>query len=349
MPEYIGAIHMHTTHSDGTATHAELARIAAAAGLHFLIVTDHNVYVPDVEGWYDNVLLLVDQEIHDEERVPEGSHLLVFDVDQDLSAHAKDPQRLIDAVRAAGGFCFLAHPFERAAAYSGESDLNWLDWDVSGYTGLEIWNTMSEFKSLVHSLPRALLFAYFPDLGLRGPFPETLARWDELLAAGERVAAVGGPDAHGTVYRKGPLERAILPYDWLFRAVRLHILTEAPFQHDLDHDRQQVYDAIREGRSFIAYDWIADATGFRFAARTPDGRQATMGGELSFDGRAELEVIAPRRAELRLVRHGQVVARRHGRWLRHTATEPGAYRVEAYRRHRLLRRGWVFTNPIYLR
>ncbi len=348
MPEYIGAIHMHTVHSDGTATHAELARIAAEAGLDFVIVTDHNVYVPEAEGWYGDVLLLVDQEIHDTERVPESSHLLVFGVARDLSAYAKDPQRLLDAVQECGGFGFLAHPFERSAAYAGEPELNWRDWDVTGYAGLEIWNTMSEFKSHVHNLPRALLLAYFPDLGLRGPMPETLARWDELLASGQRVAAIGGPDAHGTVYRLGPLQRPVLSYDWLFRAVRLHILTDAALQRDLDHDRQLVYEAIRKGRSFIAYDWIGDATGFRFAARTQGAQTAGMGEELTLGESAELEISSPLPAELRLMHHGQVVARARGRALRHTVTQPGAYRAEAYRRYRLLRRGWVFTNPIYL-
>lgn len=349
MPEYVGAAHMHTTHSDGTATHADLARIAAEVGLDFLVVTDHNIYVPEAEGWYDDVLLLVDQEIHDTERVPESSHLLVFGADRDLSAYAREPQRLIDAAQEAGGFCFLAHPYERSAAYAGEPDLDWRDWDVTGYAGLEIWNTMSEFKSHVHDLPRALLLAYFPDLGLRGPMPQTLARWDALLANGQRVAAIGGPDAHGTLYRKGPLERPVLPYDWLFRAVRLHILTDTPFQHDLNHDRQQVYDAIRDGRSFIAYDWIGDATGFRFVARTRDGRTAGVGKEIALDTAVELEVLSPLDADLRIVHHGRVVARHRGRTLHHTVTQPGAYRVEAYRRHRLLRRTWVLTNPIYLR
>ena len=38
-----GNLHMHTILSDGTKTHAELARIAGEAGLDFVIITDHNV------------------------------------------------------------------------------------------------------------------------------------------------------------------------------------------------------------------------------------------------------------------------------------------------------------------
>lgn len=348
MHEYVGAVHMHTVHSDGTATHDEIAILAGWAGLDFAIVTDHNVRVPQAEGRYGDVLLLIGEEIHDPERMPESSHLLVFDVDRSLAEYAPDPQTLIDAVRDAGGFCFLAHPFEHSAAYAGEPDINWRDWQVEGYTGLELWNTMSEFKAHVPNLPQALLMAYFPDLGLRGPLAETVARWDELLAAGRHVAIVGGPDAHGTVYRRGPLVRTVLPYEWLFRAVRLHILCSAPLGEDVAYDVEQVYAAMRAGNSFVAYDWIGDATGFRFTAQA-GGAIAGMGEQLSPAGDVlQFEVQSPLAADLRLIHNGRVVAARWGHVLQYRGTSPGAYRVEAYRRHRFRERGWVFTNPIYV-
>jgi hypothetical protein len=339
---------MHTVHSDGTATHAEIARMAGHVGLDFVIVTDHNVRVPEAEGRYGNVLLLVGEEIHDPERRPESSHLLVFNAGRSLASYAPDPQVLIHAVQEAGGLSFLAHPFEHSAAYSGEPDINWRDWPVNGYTGLELWNTMSEFKSHVPNLPQALLMAYFPGVGLRGPHPETLAKWDELLASGRRVAVIGGPDAHGTIYRKGPLERPVLAYDWLFQAVRLHILCAEPFDGEVEHDAALVYQAIGAGHAFVAYDWIGDAAGFRLVARCDDGKAVGMGQALSVSSDVTLEVVSPRPAHLCLIRPGAVVAESHGRTLRYTVDSPGAYRVEAYRRHLFRRRGWVFTNPIYL-
>lgn len=354
--EYVGAVHMHTVHSDGTATHDEIAFIAGQAGLDFVIVTDHNVYVPEAEGHYGDVLLLVGEEVHDLEREPESSHLLVFGVGRSMADYASDPQALIDAVREAGGLAFIAHPFEFSAAYSDEPDLDWRDWHAEGYTGLELWNTMSEFKAHVPNLPQALLMAYIPDVGLCGPFPQTLVRWDELLADGRRVTIIGGPDAHGTIYRKGPLKRPVLPYDWLFRAVRLHILCDEPFDNrgegrrldrNVAHDARLVYNALATGQSFVAYDRIGDATGFRFVARS-GGREAGMGQELMLAADLTLEVVSPRRAHLRLVRDGRVVAAHRGWQLRYRTQQPGAYRVEAYRRHLFRERGWVFTNPIHV-
>ncbi|RLC61355.1 MAG: hypothetical protein DRI80_08940, partial [Chloroflexota bacterium] len=110
--EYVGNPHVHTPYSDGEALHAEVAQAAAKAGLDFVIVTDHNVWVDGVEGYYDKVLLLVGEEIHDVRRRPQANHLLVYNAEAELAPLASDPQGLIDEVNRRGGFCYLAHPFE---------------------------------------------------------------------------------------------------------------------------------------------------------------------------------------------------------------------------------------------
>ena len=43
--EYAGNMHMHTRYSDGTVWHADIAAAAIDAGLDFVIVTDHNIWV----------------------------------------------------------------------------------------------------------------------------------------------------------------------------------------------------------------------------------------------------------------------------------------------------------------
>lgn len=74
-----------------------------------------------------------------------------------------------------------------------------------------------------------------------------------------------------------------------------------------------------------------------------------MGETLAMQGMVELQVACPLPADIRLLRNGQVVARAQGRRLTLIAPQAGAYRVEAYRRHSGRRRGWIFSNPIYVR
>ncbi len=59
-----GDLHAHSVHSDGVLTVSELARLAAASGLDFLAVTDHNTvshhpWLPDESG----IVLLPGQEV----------------------------------------------------------------------------------------------------------------------------------------------------------------------------------------------------------------------------------------------------------------------------------------------
>jgi hypothetical protein len=346
-------LHIHTTHSDGHASHAELARLAAQAGLDAIVILDHNVYAADEDGWRQGVLVLVGVEVHDRQREPQSSHLLCLNLGgprgglyDGLTDLADDPQALVDAVAAAGGLSFLAHPHEHdAAPFLPEPNISWRDWQVTGYTGLELWNAMSEFKGALPHQAAALLFAFLPVLALRGPYPETLQKWGELLRE-RRMPVLGGSDAHATTYRMGPIRREVLSYEVLFRAVNTHLLLPEPVTGDLEVDAAALYAALERGHGFVVYERLGSGEGFRFWGRSGD-REATMGEVLPLAGRTELFVDLPQTAEVRLLKADRLVARTHGRSLHVVVTQPGAYRVEAYRRF-LGRRGWIFSNPIYV-
>lgn len=353
--ELVGNLHLHTQHSDGTGTHQEIAWAAAQAGLDLIICTDHNRWVPGKEGWYTHpetgqeVLLLMGEEVHDTTRSPQANHYLCLGVDREMGEYAARPQALIDAVRQNGGVGFIAHPLERSAPLYDEPELPWVDWEVSGYTGIELWNYMSEFKSYLSSRPMAVLAAFFPSLFISGPLKETLALWDKLLSKGQEVVAIGGADAHANVYSLGPLRRAVFPYQYLFRAVNTHLLLDAAaLSQDLAAAKVQVLNALRGGRAFVAYDLAGDSRGFRFMASNGE-RNVVMGGEIHLGEPITLHVTSPLKADLRLLKDGQQVAHSRGLELTHQTTAPGVYRVEAYRPYRLKHRAWVFSNPIYVR
>jgi hypothetical protein len=224
-----------------------------------------------------------------------------------------------------------------------------VDWDVEGFTGLEIWNYMTEFKSHLHSIPHALYYAYNPTQSAVGPFAETLRLWDRMLADGRRVVAIGGSDAHATPVRWGPLKRVILPYEFLFRAVNTHVLTLTPLTGNPISDRRVLFHSIREGHCYVGNDMPAPTHGFRFSGQG-NGTDVLMGGRIRADFGITLQAFLPQRAEIRLLRNGELIRRwRDAKTGVHTVTEPGAYRVEAYIVYKGKRRGWIFSNPIYVR
>ncbi len=353
MHEYLVNLHMHTTYSDGSGSHADIAQAALRAGIDVVIVTDHNVLVRGPEGCIAadgrRLLMLVGEEIHDQARDPQKNHLLVFGHDTELAQHAADPQHLVDKVREAGGICFIAHPVDPAAPAVGQTDISWVSWEVEGYTGIELWNALSEFKARLKSKAHALFYAFnFPHVA-RGPFEETLQRWDALLRQGKRVAAVGGSDAHALSASLGPLRRTLFPYEWHFRAVNTHILTPEPFNGEYAHDRALALDALRTGRAFVGYDLPAPTRGFRFTASGTRGT-VWMGEEIPLGGGVTFKIRLPLPVGCRLIRNGEIVHTwEKGDICTYHTSQPGAYRVEARIPYLGLRRGWIFSNPIYVR
>ncbi len=344
MIELVGNMHVHTLYSDGAWTHRGVAEAAVRAGLDWVVVTDHNIWVKGPAGYYDNLLLLVGEEIHDPRRVPQANHLLVYGADCELATLASDPQSVIYAARQAGGLTFLAHPVEYASRVAHEEALGWVDWDVTGYTGIEVWNYMSEFKTRIPTLLHALLYAYWPTAGIRGPFKAALQLWDRLLAAGQPAVGIGGADAHGNAYSLGPLRRVVFPYDYLFRAVNTHILAQGPLSGTVADGQAIIFEALRAGRAWVGCDILGSTCGFTFEARSGVER-ATIGGEIHRAGAVTFEVSLPFPGTIQLAGNGRVVARASGRALKFLSTEPGFYRVQVYRGGR----GWIFSNPIFVR
>ena len=352
MHEIVVNLHMHTRYSDGTVSHADIAEAAIRCGLDAVIITDHNIKIEGLERYARQngrrVLMLLGEEIHDRGRLPQKNHLLVLGADQELAGYGEDVEALLAASKRAGGLSFLAHPVDPALPAFGEADISWENWSIRGFTGLELWNGLSELKALVRTRMHGIFYAFFPAFLARGPLPATLSRWDELLRHGP-VVAIGGSDAHALHLRLGPLRRTVFRYDYHFRAVNTHVLMEEPLTGRVEKDAKSLYAALAAGQCFIGYDLPGPTRGFRFAAHGANA-QATIGGQIAARGGVALHARAPDFCELRLVKDGQATkVIKHGQALTHLALERGTYRIEAYRRFLGRRRAWIFSNPIYLR
>jgi hypothetical protein len=353
MDEILVNLHMHTVYSDGTGRHEDLARAALDSGVDVIIVTDHNVLVQGIEGYRQDglrrVLLLAGEEINDRLRKPIRNHLLVLGAGRELASLAQDPQRLIDQAQRADGLTFIAHPYDLPMPAFHEEGIQWEDWNVRGFTGLELWNGFSELKSVAKTYAEALFYAFFPHFIAHGPEPQTLKKWDELLNQGNKVVVIGGSDAHALRMHLGPLHRTIFPYRFHFRGINTHLLLPAPLTGELVVDRRSVLSALRGGNAFIGYDLPAPTHGFRFTAQGKD-RTASMGEDITLYQSVTFQVRLPLRTECRLIKDGEIVKVWEDREIcAYIAREPGVYRVECYIDYLGKQRAWIFSNPIYVR
>jgi len=142
------------------------------------------------------------------------------------------------------------------------------------------------------------------------------------------------------------------PYYRSFQNVSTHIfapeLTEAAIR-----------TALRAGHAYVSHDWMCDPRGFRFelsdaagiaadGAPDPDSR-VMMGDEMQFSPRKTLLAQFPVPCHIRLLKSGQVIAERSGDRLEHALAAPGVYRVEGWLELGGEERGWIYSNPIYVR
>jgi hypothetical protein len=318
-------VHLHSTHSDGTGTVAQIVAAGQRAGVDVVMLTDHNTRAGAVdEGWHGSVLLLVGDEVTPGDR----DHTLVFG--------SRDSSEL----------SFAAHPFSRGSERFSRFGAGMPHTRLSapGLTGIELWSFVTDTAEQLRSVREGLLFAAAPLRVVNHPPARNTIEWDRMCRS-RRVVAIGGLDAHQIGVRAfGRVPLRLMGYARSFRQLRTHVLCAAAPSGSLDADRALVFDALGAGRCYLAMDSLAPARGFSFWG----GGGLVMGAEAAFDGQA-LHACAPRPAELRLVRDGAVIAVEHGASIEHRAARPGVYRVEA----RLPLRGrshtWIVSNPIYLR
>jgi hypothetical protein len=337
-------VHLHSLYSDGTGTVPEIARAARRAKADVVLLTDHDSLEAKrrgEEGSYGGVLVLVGTEVSPSQR----NHYLAFGIDAEIDHERLDAAGICRAVRDAGGFGFAAHPFSRGSERFKRAGTG-MPFDAlecEALDGIELWSFVNDTGEALGSVRDLLRFVLAPARALDHPPERNVRAWDELCRE-RRVVALGGLDAHQYGKRVGgfvPLR--IMSYARSFRFIRTHVLcAEAP-TGALEHDREQVYDALRAGRCYIAVDSIAPARGFAFEAG-----DLAMGQEAPA-GRHTLRVRTPLPARLQLMRNGRPLAAGEGTSLEHEVEEPGVYRIEARRWAKGRERTWILSNPIYLR
>ncbi|MGE5816327.1 MAG: CehA/McbA family metallohydrolase [Acidobacteriota bacterium] len=163
-----GDLHVHTEHSDGKHPVAEVAKLAVASGLDFIIVTDHNntTHRRDLAGIRAPLVL------SGEEVTTPGGDANVWGVGPDdwfdfrLMPGAPHLDDVVQGAHARGALFSINHPF-----ISGD-ECAWTHAVPASLDALEVWN------------------------GPLGPQQEAVAMWEKLLQGGRHVTGVASSDWH---------------------------------------------------------------------------------------------------------------------------------------------------------
>ena len=344
-----GAFHVHTTRSDGVSDKATVASAARAAGLNFVIFTDHGDGTRPADGpeYIDGVLCVDGVEIS-----TDGGHYIALGAGPSSYPLGGDSAGVVADVARLGGFGVAAHPG------SPRPELAWSDWSAP-IDGLEWLNADSEWRDERRwAIARA--FAAYP---LRPPAalasllerPDaTLKQWDSL-ASRARVVGLAGLDAHGGIGNRledSSRRRSIgVPsYAASFRTFSTRVELDRAFTGDPRTDGDVLLEKLRSGRTYSEIDALASGASLQFSAQAGD-EIVGQGSVLRGAGAATFRVRAAQVVGASTVafRNGAEVSRVVGTSLDFQSAEPGAFRIEI---HVAGAPGtppvpWIVSNPIF--
>ena len=357
MFEYSGSLHIHSKFSDGSGTVEEIAKYATESDLDLIILTDHNTLKAKDKGyekWYKQTMLIVGYEVND---IKNRNHYLVLGTDKVTGTFEKlqdgdsgnkmSAAEYVKEIKNSGGIGFLAHPHEKRNKLPQLKAYPWTAWESEDFTGIEIWNHMSEWAEGVDESNKLQRFLH-PLKSIIGPPEETLRKWDELNKK-RKVVAIGGIDAHAHKHNVMGFEFEIFGYKILFKSIRTHVLVEKEFrkgnQKTYESDRDQVIEALGKGRSFIVNNYYGKGNGFRFFAEY-NRSNYTMGDEIVLDKSKSKKIILrtmlPSEAQIKLIHNGKCIDELKGLDCIWDTNEKGSYRIEAWKNGK----GWIFSNHI---
>ncbi len=338
--ELRGAIHLHTTYSDGGVSYPVLIDTAAGLGLDYIVVTDHGSLAGREAGYerfHGDLFVCVGYEHNDAGNI---NHYLAIGCESVVSWR-DTPQGYIDRIKAQGGVGFIAHPIEVRHYFEKYPPYPWTAWDATGFDGIELWNQMSDWlESLRHRLHFVKLF--YPRRFLLEIRKELLARWDAMNRS-RFVAGIGGVDAHTMKVRFGPLSRTIFPIKVELKGIRTHLYVERPLPAcDVAGAKAMLLSALKNGNGFISNFRRGDAKGTRMFFLDNKDRAVPPGlCGIAAEAPGRLVVQVPEQAEIVLVRNGERIASHGGREAEFAIRNSGVYRIEA----RKGKYGWIYSNP----
>lgn len=335
---YKGAIHIHTTYSDGSGSIPDVIQAARQAQLDFIVISDHNTLDPRHDGWQgwrDGLLVITGAEI-----TPRRSgHVLALGVENVEGYEFLSEGEILREITRQGGIAFVAHPEGKRKKEFTIDIERWRHWDTPLFAGIEIWSFMHDW---IQDLNFWKLLEFHKDpLGqITGPDPWVLATWDKL-ASRRRVAGIAGLDVHA---RRLLLKRlTFFPYDFMFTTTLTYLRLPTLSGSD-EPDVKAVITEMARARAWIVYDILQPAPDFEFVATMGD-RRIDMGDVAPLRTEARFRVRAPAGGRIKLLRNGNVEAEIDGPELSCGTTRPGVYRVEVTRDDY----PWIFSNHIYLR
>lgn len=373
-------LHVHSLLShDSRGKIEDIIAAAKAARTEVLMFTEHpsdkaDFFLDGHSGLRDGVLLIPGAEM---------KGFLVYPTESLKPFQDAEREELCRIVRNRDGLVFLSHLEERmdwqipgltgVEIYNTHADYK-KQKRIAEAMRNPLW--FLQMADLVRRYPQESLSALqtYPD--------DYLKRWDELCKIAPHTG-VAANDAHenvgirlrlaadNQVAVEDALGEEVIKLNRLIVAPLLNIPKDATvgtelfrlqldkYENSLRHvgthllvkelSRESVWDALSAGRAFVAFDWIADSSGFDASVISPDTPERyEIGSRMRWKQNMKIEARSPLPCTWRLMRSGEEVTVGQGKQFEYELKEPGIYRIESRLQVAGEERIWVLINPFYI-
>ena len=257
---YRGDLHMHTAHSDGSCVSQSGRRVpcpvfvtaeaAAAHGLDFIAITDHNATshyndMRELQPYFDRLLLIPGREI-----TTFWGHFNIFGTTQYIDYRAvKDGSRSVNSIlrdaREVGAITSVNH----AEAPGGEICMG-CRWEPPSPVDMTLFTASEVINGGSHTL-------------------FSTSFWDDQIASGQHLTGIGGSDSHNGAALPGEPGAV----GWPTTVVEASELSVPA-----------ILDGIRRGRAFIdltaSHDKLLDIEAEEGESTNKPASHVRMGGTL---------------------------------------------------------------------
>jgi hypothetical protein len=319
-----GDLHMHTVHSDGTWTIAELINYARNTGLNFIFITDHNTASHHAEidrlRGSNSLQPLV---LRGEEITTYGGHTNAWGLPSgtwiDFRAHAKDTAR-ISSIAAethrAGALISINHPFALCGGCSWSYDAS-----ARGFDGIEVWNGAWDATD-----------------------EQALTMWDKILQSGRHITAIASSDSH----------RSDTPIGQPTTHVAANALSEQSLLKGIRQGRVYLTGEVARPRISFEAEEVTKRAGGQASTRRA---RAMIGDEMQLNAPGILRFLITTEATspdaiVSLISNGQVIrsfpatSKSEAREIEIEVQRNSYFRIEVRDKTKAM---LALTNPIYLK
>ncbi len=332
--DYRGVINVHSDLSIGSSSPQEIAQAAKSAGLDFVILTDLNAFEDSVhnDSYSQSVLFLNGAKYSYLD-----SRLIFYSPAKDLVGKnlGETQIRFADMLTQDPGgnknsLLVLAHPFHLGFSWSGDLP--------TGLDGIELINLKAlSVQAWQHSKASvawsSLIYPFNPSFALARLFiepSEELGLFDRLSQK-QQLFAFAGAEASARAFPWSNYLVKFPSYQSSFEIVTNHVLLTSELTGNLVGDRNKIFNALKRGQFYIAFDALGDSKGF--AATIEDkGKVHLMGSKIRFTKGLTMKVKVPAIQknfyEVIVYKNGERYRTVNGPEVSFVITEPGTYRTQ---------------------